>query len=232
MWTSKLGGRYAKADIERQHDAAIAELKRLRKAPGNACADCGAAENSWASVSLGCFLCVRCASVHRGLGTHISKCKNTLGTYLWGPDELLAMREAGSARVNDAYLAQGGPALTPASGDADVRAGLQAKYGERRWYRAPRSQAPSAARPAPPACGTPVFGAGALEVDWLSTPVPPATAHSEQAGRPRAAGPGKARPLTDEEAAMADELFGCFGSPTAAELETVPFLAAPDWLSA
>jgi hypothetical protein len=30
----------------------------------------------WASYSLGIFLCIRCASLHRKMGTHISKVKS------------------------------------------------------------------------------------------------------------------------------------------------------------
>merc|ERR1719408_383614 len=167
VWRSKLGASYPKAEVEKRHAASMSELKRLRKVPTNAtCADCGAAENSWASVSLGCFLCVRCAAVHRGLGTHITKCKNTLGSYLWGADELAVMTEWGNARVNAAYLARGGPGLTAASGDAEVRAALQAKYGEKRWYAEPRGSAtaePRVERAAPAARG---------EVADLLTPEP------------------------------------------------------------
>lgn len=30
----------------------------------------------WASYSLGVFLCIRCAGIHRKMGTHISKIKS------------------------------------------------------------------------------------------------------------------------------------------------------------
>jgi stromal membrane-associated protein len=30
----------------------------------------------WASYSLGVFLCIRCAGIHRKMGTHISKVKS------------------------------------------------------------------------------------------------------------------------------------------------------------
>lgn len=37
------------------------------------CADCCAADPSWASLSLGVLLCSRCALVHFGLGRHVSQ---------------------------------------------------------------------------------------------------------------------------------------------------------------
>lgn len=63
-----------------------AALKRLLDLPANrACADCGGAEAgarpTWASLSCGTFLCMRCAGVHRGLGVHVSKVRSS---HLWG----------------------------------------------------------------------------------------------------------------------------------------------------
>ena len=37
------------------------------------CADCKAVAPRWASVNLGIFICVNCASVHRKMGTHRSR---------------------------------------------------------------------------------------------------------------------------------------------------------------
>lgn len=56
----------------------VAALKRLLDLPANrACADCAGAgagaRPTWASLSCGVFLCMRCAGVHRGLGVHVSK---------------------------------------------------------------------------------------------------------------------------------------------------------------
>ena len=39
----------------------------------DACADCRALAPRWASVNLGIFLCVGCASIHRKMGTHTSR---------------------------------------------------------------------------------------------------------------------------------------------------------------
>lgn len=41
--------------------------------PLDNCADCHTPHPRWASVNLGVFLCVSCASIHRKLGTHRSR---------------------------------------------------------------------------------------------------------------------------------------------------------------
>mmetsp|Transcript_6930 Transcript_6930/g.10169 ORF Transcript_6930/g.10169 Transcript_6930/m.10169 type:complete len:208 (+) Transcript_6930:127-750(+) len=103
-WRSKLGNEYLKADIERCEQKTKTELDNLRKLPGNRrCADCGSEPTVWSSVNLGIFLCIRCGSIHRGIGTHISKPKGCTGTYLWGPDEVESMSSQGNERSNYTY---------------------------------------------------------------------------------------------------------------------------------
>lgn len=64
------------------------ELQDLLRQPGNStCADCGAKNPAWASWNLGIFLCLRCASLHRKLGTHISKVKS-LSMDKWTADQV------------------------------------------------------------------------------------------------------------------------------------------------
>lgn len=42
---------------------------RGRLVPGNSrCVDCGAPDPDWASLNLGCLLCIECSGVHRQLG--------------------------------------------------------------------------------------------------------------------------------------------------------------------
>ena len=74
MWTSKLGPNYSVDDIRKNDKKSHAELQRIRWRPDNAkCADCSNTPTVWAIVNHGVFVCLRCASVHRSLGTHISK---------------------------------------------------------------------------------------------------------------------------------------------------------------
>ncbi|KAI9360297.1 hypothetical protein BD770DRAFT_318803 [Pilaira anomala] len=52
-------------------------LNEIVKQPGNElCADCRSKSPRWASYSLGVFLCIRCAGIHRKMGTHVSKVKS------------------------------------------------------------------------------------------------------------------------------------------------------------
>ncbi|KIV95301.1 hypothetical protein PV10_02972 [Exophiala mesophila] len=79
------------------------ELQDLLSVSGNSeCADCGAKNPSWASWNLGVFLCMRCASLHRKLGTHISKVKS-LSMDTWSSDQVSYMRQNGNIASNKIY---------------------------------------------------------------------------------------------------------------------------------
>ncbi|KAI7907557.1 uncharacterized protein BX663DRAFT_491285 [Cokeromyces recurvatus] len=70
-------------------------LNELTKKPGNeTCADCGAKNPRWASYSLGIFLCIRCAGIHRKMGTHISKVKS-ITMDQWTTEQIELMRNSG-----------------------------------------------------------------------------------------------------------------------------------------
>jgi len=89
------------AEIRAAAEAFSAELLAMRKVGGNRfCADCGRKRSTWAAISAtekrGVFVCIDCAQVHRCAGTHVSRVKNCLGTYLWHPDEMEAMRNGGN----------------------------------------------------------------------------------------------------------------------------------------
>ncbi|KAH0848081.1 GTPase activating protein for Arf [Fonsecaea pedrosoi] len=79
------------------------ELHELLSVAGNSqCADCGAKNPAWASWNLGVFLCMRCASLHRKLGTHISKVKS-LSMDTWSTEQVENMRRNGNTAVNKIY---------------------------------------------------------------------------------------------------------------------------------
>ncbi|XP_041987457.1 arf-GAP with dual PH domain-containing protein 1-like isoform X2 [Aricia agestis] len=81
-------------------------LQELLKKPGNnVCADCGAEDPDWASYNLGIFICMRCASVHRGMGAHISKVKH-LDLDRWEVSQLHRMKEVGNVAAKKKYEQQ------------------------------------------------------------------------------------------------------------------------------
>ncbi|KAL4973932.1 hypothetical protein BDW66DRAFT_140999 [Aspergillus desertorum] len=75
----------------------------IRSVPGNdRCADCSAMNPGWASWNLGIFLCMRCAALHRKMGTHISKVKS-LSMDSWASDQVDNMKSRGNILVNKIY---------------------------------------------------------------------------------------------------------------------------------
>ncbi|KAL5391301.1 hypothetical protein DPSP01_001176 [Paraphaeosphaeria sporulosa] len=75
----------------------------IKNVPGNStCADCGARNPGWASWSVGIFLCMRCAALHRKLGTHISKVKS-LSMDKWDSAQVDNMKRIGNTESNKSY---------------------------------------------------------------------------------------------------------------------------------
>ncbi|KAI0037043.1 putative GTPase activating protein for Arf-domain-containing protein, partial [Vararia minispora EC-137] len=71
--------------------------------PGNdRCADCKTRNPRWASHNLGIFICVSCASIHRKIGTHITKVKSlTLDS--WTKEQVDNMRNIGNIKSNQYF---------------------------------------------------------------------------------------------------------------------------------
>ncbi|KAJ5733259.1 hypothetical protein N7533_013706 [Penicillium manginii] len=81
-----------------RNEKTLAEL--IRTIPGNdRCADCDALTPGWASWNMGIFLCMRCAALHRKLGTHISKVKS-LSMDTWSSEQVDVSTPAASGKGN------------------------------------------------------------------------------------------------------------------------------------
>ena len=54
-----------------------ASVQAIKQIPGNGfCADCDQINPTWASLNLGALICMDCASLHRNLGTHLSRVRS------------------------------------------------------------------------------------------------------------------------------------------------------------
>lgn len=94
-----------------RNERALQEL--IRTVAGNdRCADCSSKNPGWASWNLGIFLCLRCATIHRKMGTHISKVKS-LSMDSWTTDQVETMRHMGNAASNGLYNPRNAKASMP-----------------------------------------------------------------------------------------------------------------------
>jgi len=74
-------------------------LQLLKCIPGNSnCADCGAPDPNWASVSYGILLCLNCCGRHRGFGVQTSFVRS-LPMDSWSHSQVLSMLEGGNYQL-------------------------------------------------------------------------------------------------------------------------------------
>ncbi|KAE9378089.1 ArfGap-domain-containing protein [Stipitochalara longipes BDJ] len=106
----------------------------IKSVPGNnVCADCSARNPGWASWSLGIFLCMRCAALHRKMGTHISKVKS-LSMDSWSNDQVENMKRVGNIASNRIYNPQNAKPPIPFDvdeADSAMERFIRQKYMER-----------------------------------------------------------------------------------------------------
>lgn len=112
----------------------LSALKKLLALPENAlCADCALPgpghRPTWASVSLGVFMCMRCAGVHRGLGVHVSQVRSC-SLDMWHQDQVEFMAGCGgNATANQFWEAHLPDSGRPSVGTlSDLDSFLERKY--------------------------------------------------------------------------------------------------------
>ncbi|KAF7560580.1 hypothetical protein G7046_g3556 [Stylonectria norvegica] len=117
------------AERAAQNQATIKSLLKLE--PNKVCADCKRNKHPrWASWNLGCFICIRCSGIHRGMGTHISKVKS-VDLDSWTDEQMQSILSWGNARANkywEAKLAQG-----HLPSESKIENFIRTKYELKRW---------------------------------------------------------------------------------------------------
>ncbi|RDW92197.1 hypothetical protein BP5796_01591 [Coleophoma crateriformis] len=116
----------------------------IKTVPGNnVCADCQARNPGWASWSLGIFLCMRCAALHRKLGTHITKVKS-LSMDSWSNDQVENMKRVGNIASNKIYNPQNSRPPIPI--DADEADSAMERFIRQKYQQAGSGRTPVAVR--------------------------------------------------------------------------------------
>ncbi|KAL7007555.1 Protein gts1 [Cystobasidiomycetes sp. EMM_F5] len=104
--------------------------------PGN---DRNAAQPRWASANLGIFLCVSCATIHRSLGSHISRVKS-ISLDTWDKDQVETVKQMGNVKSNALYNPDPAAHPPPLNMDDDGRNSammlyIQSKYRDKAFMR-------------------------------------------------------------------------------------------------
>lgn len=96
------------------------------------CADCKRQRSSWASVSIGVFLCIDCAGIHRSFGTHISRIKS-ISLDNWTNDEINFMQNNGNKKINDIFESNLHPHFKIPTDQNDFRLFMHNKYVNKKY---------------------------------------------------------------------------------------------------
>ena len=96
------------------------------------------AQNAWASINLGQFICFQCSGIHRNLGTHITKVRS-LNLDSWNDDWVANMERWGNHRAAQYWEARIPPGVRrPTIEDSNqqnhvLKTFIKDKYQDRCW---------------------------------------------------------------------------------------------------
>lgn len=110
----------------------------LRLPDNRECFDCGAKQPRWGSTNLGIFFCLRCAGIHRSMGTHVSKVKS-VNMDAWTESMMHVVEHIGNVRGRLLYehnMPQS-EHVTSTTETAVIERVIRSKY-ERKLYYNPR----------------------------------------------------------------------------------------------
>ncbi|GAA5865174.1 hypothetical protein JCM1840_003932 [Sporobolomyces johnsonii] len=233
-----MSARYTQSKAETQRHLEI--LKGMLKRPENKlCADCKRNDPRWASTNLGCFMCIRCSGIHRGMGVHITRIKSVdLDT--WTPEQIANIQRWGNKRANLYWEAHLKPGHMPP--EHKMESFIRSKYELKRWAMegpppdpetldhdaessasAPAAVGPTSSSSRSPAPAPSRKAAPTTSIDLLSAP--PSSSSSSVRPTPTRSAPAP-------QPAATNSLFDLdFGAPTPAPpVPSVPSsapLAAP-----
>lgn len=132
-------GAATQASVLRSSGVSADQLQRfnvlLHRPENRECFDCGAKQPRWASTNLGIFFCLRCAGIHRSMGTHISKVKST-NMDAWEESMIQVMEHIGNTRgrVLYEYNMPQSARVTSSTDTLVVERALRAKYEKKTYY--------------------------------------------------------------------------------------------------
>ncbi len=79
------------------------DIAEIISEKGNSnCFDCGSSKPKWSSVNNGIFLCLKCASIHRNLGSNISVVKS-LESEEWNDKQVLFLKKGGNDNLKNFF---------------------------------------------------------------------------------------------------------------------------------
>ena len=124
--------------------------KLLSKQENKECADCGSKFPKWVSINIGCFLCMKCAGIHRSIGVHITRIQS-ITLDVWTKEQYNFLDARGNVYVNSLYEADIGFTTKPTinTSNETLSKYIIDKYVNRIFYRARPEPPPPQLQPTP-----------------------------------------------------------------------------------